>query len=236
MIDDRTWERLGAAAGLAFVVLMVLATFLYPQQPRIDSSATKTLAWVHSHRAGLETGMIFGLFGSGVFLWFASHLRHVLERAEGGAESLSPIVFASGIAAAITNALGAVPIGLLAIMDAQGGIQNADVVRMLAISTQVLYALFAIMAAMFLASSGIAMVRKELVSPRLGWLSLLAAVLNGIAVVTSMSFATYHGAGWSIPGWGAYIGFLLVVLLTSVSLLRAKATSPTPTAVMAAAA
>ena len=38
MIDERTWERFGALTGIAFVVLTLLAGFLYPQQPRVDSS------------------------------------------------------------------------------------------------------------------------------------------------------------------------------------------------------
>jgi len=231
MKDDRTWERLGALAGLGFVVLSLLATFLYPQQPRIDSDPAATLAWVHSHRAALEAGMILGLFGSGLFLWFAAHLRAVLEKAS----RFSTIVFGSGIAVAIMGALGALPIGLLCIMDAQGGVQTPDVVRMLGDSTQVLYGVGVIMTLVFLASLGAAMVRKELIAPWLGSIALLAAVLNGIAVVTSMSFATYHGAGWAVPGWGAYLGFLFVVLVTSVSLARTQETAPTRPAVMAAA-
>jgi Domain of unknown function (DUF4386) len=232
MMDDRTWERLGALAGLGFVVLTLLATFLYPQQPRIDSSPATTLAWVHGHRAALEAGMILGLFGAGLFLWFAAHLRVVL----GKSERLATIVFGSGIAVAIMGALGALPIGLLCIMDAQGGVQTPDVVRMLGDSTSVLYGVGVVMTLVFLLSTGAAMLRKELVAPWLGWVAVVAAVLNGIAVVTSMSFATYHGAGWGVPGWGAYLGFVLVVLVTSVSLLRAPRSAPERPPVMAVAA
>jgi len=232
MTDDRTWERLGAAAGIGFVVLFLLATFLYPQQPRIDSDPAVTLAWVHKHRAALETGMILGLFASGLFVWFAAHLRTVLDKAG----RLTPVIFGSGIAIAVTGTLGAVPICLLGIMDAQGSIQTPDVVRMLGDSTQVLYGLVTIMAVVFLTALGVTMLRKELVAPWLGWVALVVAVLNGISTVTSMSFATYHGAGWAIPGWGSFLGFLFVVLVTSVSLLRtSSSTAPRRPAVMAAA-
>jgi hypothetical protein len=144
-------------------------------------------------------------------------------------------VFGSGIAVAIMGAIGALPVGLLCIMDAQGGIQSADVVRMLGDATQVLYGVGVIMVLVFLASAGMAMLHKELAAPWLGSIALIAAVLNGIAVVTSMSFATYHGAGWAVPAWGAYLGFLFVVLVASVSLLRTQATAPTRPAVSAAA-
>ena len=32
-MNDRTFERIGALSGLAFVVLAVLSGFIYPQQP-----------------------------------------------------------------------------------------------------------------------------------------------------------------------------------------------------------
>ena len=78
IIDDRTWDRLGALAGLGFIVLTLLATFLYPQQPRVDSAPATTLAWVHNHRSGIQTGMVFGLFGAALLLWFIGHLRRVM--------------------------------------------------------------------------------------------------------------------------------------------------------------
>src|ERR1700676_4794745 len=139
-MDERTWERIGAFAGVAFVVLMLLATFLYPQQPRIDSSPAKTLAWIHGHRTGIQTGMILGVFAAGLFVWFAAHLRHVLTRAEGGAERLAPLVFGSGVAVAVMGLVATFPTALLAFMDAQpGGIQDANIVRMLGDLNQVIF-------------------------------------------------------------------------------------------------
>ena len=228
-MDERTWERIGAFAGVAFVVLMLLATFLYPQQPRIDSSPAKTLAWIHGHRTGIQTGAIFGVFAAGLFVWFAAHLRHVLVRAEGGAERLAPLVFGSGVAVAVVGVLGALPTALLAFMDAQpGGLQDANIVRMLGDLNQVIFGIGASMTVVFLLAVGSAMVRKELVAPWLGWVSLLAAVLNGVAVVTATTFSTYHGAAWAVPTWGAYLGFLVVVLVASVALLRQPAPTATP--------
>jgi uncharacterized membrane protein len=63
----------------------------------------------------------------------------------------------------------------------------------------------------------------------------MAAVLNAITVVTSMTFSTYHGAAWSIPAWGAFFGAMLVVVVICVSLLRTKATAPDRPAALAGA-
>jgi hypothetical protein len=45
-------------------------------------------------------------------------------------------------------------------------------------------------------------------------------VLNAIAVWIGVTFSSYHGHAWLIIGWGAYVGFLAVMLITSVTMLR----------------
>jgi hypothetical protein len=79
---DRTFERIGALSGLAFVVLAALSGFIYPQQPRVDAAPAKTLAWVHDHHVALQAGMIFDFFAAGVLLWFVGYLHRVLVAAK----------------------------------------------------------------------------------------------------------------------------------------------------------
>jgi hypothetical protein len=220
-MNGRMYQRVGAISGLVYVVLVLLAGFLYPQQPRIDSAPATTLAWVHDHRVALQLGMIFGLFAAGVFLWFAGYLRYVLNRAEGGAESLSPIVFGSGIAIAVVSAIAALPIALLAFMDGQsGGVQDPSVVRMLGDLNQVLFAASCAVTAVFLCSLGLAMLSREVAKPWLGWASLVIAVLNGISIWIALTFSSYHGRGWTLIAFGAFLGFAAIVVVTSASLLR----------------
>jgi hypothetical protein len=230
-MNDRTFERIGALSGLVFVVLALLSGFIYPQQPRVDAAPAVTLAWVHDHRVSLQAGMIFDLFAAGVLIWFVGYLHRVLGRAEGGDESLSPIVFGSGIGVAITTALAALPTALLAFMDAQPrGIGDLSLVRMLGDLNTVFFALTSVMTAVFLGALGWAMVRGELAAPWVGWVTVVVAVFNAIAVWIGVTFSSYHGKAWMVIGWGAYVGFLIVILLTSGFLLRqrenAAASSP----------
>jgi hypothetical protein len=219
-VNHRIDERIGAMSGLAFVVLALLGGFLYPQQPRVDSTPTTTLAWVHDHRVALQTGMILSFFAAGVFVWFVGYLRHVIARSEGGAESLSPIVFGSGMAVAIISALAAMPTALLTFMDAQaGGLHDLALVRMLGDLNIVFFSATSVMTAVFLCSLGLAMVRRELGAPWLGWVSLVVAAFNALAVWIGVTFSSYHGKGWMVVGWGAYIGFVVTVTGTSALLL-----------------
>ena len=72
--------------------------------------------------------------------------------------------------------------------------------------------------------------RGEVATIWLGWLVLLVAAFNCVAVWIGVTFSSYHGHAWLIIGWGAYVGFLVVMLIASVSLLRhpgdAAAASP----------
>jgi hypothetical protein len=220
-MHDRTFERIGALSGLAFVVLAALSGFIYPQQPRVDAGPAKTLAWVHDHHTALQAGMIFDFFAAGALLWFVGYLHRVLRRAEGDVESLSPIVFGAGIGVAITTAIGALPTVLLAFMDAQpGGLSDLSLVRALGDLNTIFFSATSIMTAVFLGALGWSMLRGQLAMPWLGWVTLVVAVFNAIAVWIGVTFSSYHGKAWLIIGWGAYVGFLIVMLIASASMLR----------------
>jgi hypothetical protein len=236
-MDERNWERIGASAGIAFVVLTVLGAFLYPQQPRVDSSAATTLHWVHSHRTAIETGMVLGAFAGGLFLWFVAFLRTALSRAERGSDRLASIVFGSGVAGAAMGLLGLLPNVVLAFMDAQrGGLQDPTIVRMLGDLNSILFGIGVPVLMVFLTALGIGMLGGLIGSRWLGWLSLVAAACNAISVVTSLTFSTYHGAIWTIPAWAAFLGFVVVVLVLSVMMLRraGQSTEGRPAAMAAA--
>ena len=226
---DRRFERLGALSGLAFFVLAVLSGFIYPQQPRVDAGPVKTLAWVHDHRVALQTGMIFDFFAAGALLWFVGYLHRVLRRSEGDVESLSPIVFGSGVGVAVTTAVAALPTALLAFMDAQpGGIDDPSLVRALGDLNTIFFSVTSVMTAVFLGALGWAMLRGELAAPWLGWVGLVVAVFNCIAVWIGVTFSSYHGHAWLIIGWGAYVGFLIVMFLVSAFLLSRHRDVPEP--------
>lgn len=220
-MHDRTFERIGALSGLTFVVLAALSGFIYPQQPRVDAGPAATLAWVHDHHTALQAGMIFDFFAAGVLLWFVGYLHRVLRRSEGDVESLSPIVFGAGIGVAITTAIAALPTVLLAFMDAQrGGLSDLSLVRALGDLNTIFFSATSIMTAVFLGALGWAMLRGQLAMPWLGWITLVVAVFNAIAVWIGVTFSSYHGKAWLIIGWGAYVGFLVVMLIASASMLR----------------
>ena len=229
---NRTFDRIGASSGIAFVALAALSGFIYPQQPRVDSSPAKTLAWVHDHHTALQAGMIFDCFAAGVLLWFVGYLHRVLRRSEGDVEWLSPVVLAGGIGVSITTAVAALPTVLLAFMDAQpGGLNDPSLVRALGDLNTIFFSLTSVMTAVFLGALGWAMLRGDAGTIWLGWLMILVAAFNCVAVWIGVTFSSYHGHAWLIIGWGAYVGFLIVMLIAGVSLLRRAGDGPALVAV-----
>ncbi len=220
-MNDRTFDRVGPWSGLAFVVLAVLSGFIYPQQPRVDAAPAATLAWVSDHRAALQAGMVFDFFAAGILIWFAGYLSRALRQAGGAGESLSPIALGAGVGVAVTTALAALPTVVLAFMDAQpGGISDLSLVRMLGDLNTIFFAATSVMTAVFLAAFGLAMVAGVIARPWLGWLCLVVAAFNALAVWIGVTFSSYHGKGWLVVGWGAYVGFLAVMLIAGVLLVR----------------
>lgn len=219
-MGDRTLSKIGAGTGLAYVVLALLSTFIYPQEPQVGSSAATTLSWVQNHRVALQAGMVVGLFGAAALLWFVCYLRDALAGEDAGA-SLSPMVFGGGIAVSVVTVLSTMPVALLAFMDAQrGALDDPTVVRMLADLNTVFFSASSVVTGVFVLALGLTMLRGALGTTWLGWLSLIVAVCNGVAVWIAATFSSDHGKGWTVVAWGAFIGFLVVVAVTSGLLLR----------------
>lgn len=228
-MNERVWGRLGSISGLLFVVLSLLGAFLYPEQPRSDSSPAVTLAWVHDHRVALQAGMIISLFAAGALVWFVAYLRTLIGDERDRAVKVGATVLSGGIAVAVMSALAVMPTAILAFMDAQpAGLHDPSLVRMLGDLNTVFFSAVSVMSVVFLAALGAAMLDRQVPAPWLGWVSLLFSAVNGVAVWVEITFSSYHGKAWNAIGWGAYIGFLGVILLSSLTTLGGRLASRAP--------
>ena len=234
-MGDRRLSAFGAATGTVFAVLEVLAGFIYPQQPRVDGPPAAAVAWAHDHRLALQIGMIFGLVAAGLLLWFAGFLTTRIGRVPDGRVSVAPMVLGGGVAVAVVAAVAAVPIALLAFMVGQApGIPDPTVVRLLADLNTVFFAVNCLMTGVFLVAVGLAVLRGELRAPRwIGWLTLPVAACNAVTLWVVLTFTTYHGRGWNVVAFGAYIGFAVVVAGLSVSMLSDRTARGAPATAVA---
>ena len=222
-MDEQRWERWGAGAGIVAVILLVGGTFLAPQPPHVDAPTVKIVAWVTAHRRAILAQNVLGMFSAAAFVWFVAHLRHVLQRAENGAEALAPVVFASGTAMAALFAVGGAPIVALAFLAGQpggaGGAADAPVVRVLNDLSGILYAPALVIMVVFMGAWGLAMLRHELLNPTLGWAAIVVGAVNGLAAVLLWTVSSYSAFAVVVI-FAGLLGFAAVLLAASVTMLR----------------
>ena len=195
------------------------ATFLYTQPPRIDSPPATMLHWAHTHRAGIDAGMILAVFGSAVIIPFVVALRRRLSAS--GNDFLGSVVFGTGLGYAVMVGLGALPLLTLIFMDGQpGGITDGNMVRFLVDSYQIIYAPATVMIGALLVFTGWAALRTEVFATWVGWLAIVIGVVCGVETVPVTINSSYHPGPWAVVGWVDAVGSLLVILVFCVEMLR----------------
>jgi hypothetical protein len=219
-VDENHWERYGAAAGVAFAVLILVSFLMVPSPPHVDAGARKIGDYFANHRRAVLTSNLIATFGVLAFIWFLGHLRHVLNRAEGGVEALSPIVYGAGMATAAVALLGAIPTTVLAFSAHEEVINsNAGIVRLLFDMNTIMGSLIALAAGLFAVAAAWAMVRKELVGQWLGWVGLAVAAMAWVSGGSGFYVTKYSGF-WAGFGLVAVLAFLAWVLAASAVMLR----------------
>jgi hypothetical protein len=100
-MDQRQQERLGAASGIVFFILLVLSFVFGPDKPpAFTDSAQKVANYVADNRDQLQAGAALTLLSGPFFLWFLGSLARTLRLAEErGPGRLAAVSFAGGIVA-----------------------------------------------------------------------------------------------------------------------------------------
>lgn len=205
-MSERTWERYGAATGIAFGILLLVAIFAAPQPPHVDASTQKIVAYYTDHRRAVVTAGVFGAFASVAAVMFIAHLRHIFDRVENGIEGLSTVIFAAGLATVGIAALGGIIQTTLAFMTAQPGeLVDGSLVRALYDLNYVSFGPTFLLLALFLGAIGLGMVRGEVATPALGWFAALVAAVSVAASIGQMTVSNYT-TGWTALSLVAILG------------------------------
>jgi len=218
-------ERVGAATGIMFVLLVVIGFAVIPGAPAFDSSPARIQQYYVQHRHDLHVGLFIASFGFFFFVWFLGSLVSHLRGAEGREGRLTTIVFGSGLIAISGFILA---FAVFAVAALRPGQTSAELIRALNDFAYLLAVPAALVAAAFFAAIATLSFRTGALPVWLSWLAVLTAIGNGFAVggffKDSGAFNAGDGAlGFSVP----FFSFLLWILLASI-VLTARAGAETP--------
>jgi hypothetical protein len=217
-MDKRTRAQLGAATGLAAVVLLGVNFIigLSPKPPGLNAPVAPVAAFISANQDALHVEILLTSLSMLFFLWFLGSVRVAVRGAEGGSGRLSGVASGGGIAgvvfvlaAMIFYAAAALHPGMVL-----PGITHT-LVDLAALSLGMGTAAFAVM---YLAVAAVTLTDGGL-PKAIGWLSLIAGALALIGLVTVFNDDGIFAAVGALGYWARYGAFVLWTLCTSVVLI-----------------
>jgi hypothetical protein len=176
---ERNWERLGAGAGLVSAFMLLLGMLITP--PGVGANTASIARYYSENGTSVRPAALLITISGVLLLRFVAHLRHLLQRAEGGVEAFSPMVLVAGVSLAMLLIISVLPTAALAVLAGRAEPVGAGLLILYHVHGLFLGTL-GLVGAMFTATAGAAMVRREMVGPWLGWLGVAAAVVGWSSV------------------------------------------------------
>lgn len=216
-MDDSRWERIAAATGIAFVVILAIGNFLAPNPPAQDDPIEEVIDFAVDNRSALLIGSYLTGLALVFGLWFLGSLRTFLMRAEGGIGRLAAVAFAGGVVfVAIVLVSNAVGNGITLRIAEEG---DPVAVRALFDTLTVLIASASFPVAVLVAATSIVAMRTGVLPRWYGWAGPVLTLLFLVA-----GTGVYIDHGFLAPGGGfsliAFVVFALWVLVTSVLMMQ----------------
>ena len=187
-MNDVKWERYGPAAGLVFVVLVVISAFIAGIPPRPTDTPRKIHEFYRDHERALKAGVFLSGVGAVAFLWFIASLWSTLR------QSRLAMVAAGGGVATIGFALVSAAITSTTALRI-GDITPKQAKFFYALQVNVItMASFSIAA--LVAATSLAALRAKVFPVWLGWASAglaLAWLVAGLGVASERSAVFTYG-------------------------------------------
>jgi len=222
----RAWSdaRLGAAAGVFFVVLTLIGDLVAGSPPSFDDPASKIAAFYLHHHRSVLVGVILTGIAAALFVWFLSSLALAVR--EAGQAVLAVVVFGAGIAGVVLSIAADALTGALAQV-ARGG--DPRFVRGAYQVAGFFVAKSYWLAALLTLAAGLAAWRAL---PRwYAWTSFVALPLLGLGGVAVKETGFFQPLG--AMALIAFLALLIWVLATSALLWRLTPTAADASAVVA---
>ncbi|HEU4512560.1 MAG TPA: hypothetical protein VFR87_05600 [Nocardioidaceae bacterium] len=183
--------RWGGFAGIAFLVLAVLAAVLPGIPPRVTATEDTITSYVADGRSQMLLAAILYAAAAGLVIWFAAAFAEAIRERDERSDVHLAILAGSVLIGAALFVYGAA-MGVLAY-----GVETVEAATIVALyqGTMVLNVLLGFAAALPLAAAGIGVLRTHLMPDWLGYIALAAAAVSGLA-----AFSIFFDSGTYAPG------------------------------------
>ena len=212
-MTKQRWEQIGAASGIAFVLLQLISQALIQiggSEPAFTASAQEIVSFFENRDLSLAPiGSFLSSLSIVALLFFLGALWAALSRKEESPSWMSNIAFGSGlVGAAVTLGGGG---WVLAFMRIEEGLDPASA-RLLFDQGNFAFAQFWVPLAVMVLATGIVSLRDGALPGWFGWFSLFTS----LALLISRAF-------WTSPAGLAFIGYMLFwlwLIIASILLIR----------------
>jgi hypothetical protein len=215
-------QRQAAAAGIGFVVLLVISSAFIGSPPKFDASAEKVTSTFHDDHRRILIGLLISGAAIPFFIWFLAHFVAAVRAA--GERALAFAILFGAIGGGAIAVSGDAVLATLAQSASTGG--DPGTIRTLWQLNGMLGGRFEWLLLAAVLATGVAALRGA-VPGWLGWISWAAAVLlllGAVSIKASGAFSPNN-----VFAFLGFIGFLVWTVSSSVALWRAApSTSEAP--------
>jgi hypothetical protein len=222
VFDKQAWERVGAATGIGFVVLIVAAMF-FGSPPDFGASADEVSRYYRDDQRSIQTSALVFTAALAFLLWFLGTLHSALTDAEPNGASLATIGFGGGLVAVV---LLVVSLSLVVGAAFRPEETPPELTRAIDDLSFLVLASGACSLLVFFAATGAAILRTDALPRWLGSLAALVAVLQALGAGAVFKDSGPFAAD-GVFGYAAFFSFLAWILVASVVLAVGKRASPT---------
>jgi hypothetical protein len=215
-VDETTLERYGLAAGIVFVILIVVAALIGGSPPKPTDGALKIGSFFRDNQDALKVGSYLNGLAAVAFLWFLGALWAHLRRAEGTAGRVSVIALVGGIG---TLALAFVGNGISAFVALYVDDLGPTGTKAFYLLAVVFLAFASFTLAVFVAAVSVLILRYRFVERWLGWIGAALALLW---LVAGVGVADDNTAIFTV-GFIAFLIWVVWILILAVLLLTRPA-------------
>jgi hypothetical protein len=225
-----SWERIGAASGVAAVAFFVAGFVVFltqdptgsPHIPNIED-ADRYSAYLQAHEDSIKVETLLNSIGVVLFLWFLGNLWARLRATEGGPARVSAIASAGGIAGAVALLMASVFTASAAVSPSV--IEPNELYVLSAMSIGLGGAAFTV----FFAAVARVILETGALPRVVGVLAAIAAVTSAIGFVSVFADdGIFNPATGAFGLWVRFGAFGLWLAVASASLVVAVGSKPAP--------